>query len=59
MSIFNSWGQNVFTTDKIDEGWDGTYKGKPADDNVYSYIVEYTMDSGRAYRRTGHVMLFK
>jgi len=59
MSIFNSWGQQVFTSDKFDQGWDGTFKGQPADDNVYSYILEYTMDSGKGYRRTGHVMLFK
>lgn len=59
MSIYNSWGQQVFTSDKMDNGWDGTFKGQPADDNVYSYILEYTMDSGRAYRKTGHVMLFK
>lgn len=59
MSIFNSWGQQVFTSDKMDNGWDGTFKSQPADDNVYSYILEYTMDSGRAYRKTGHVMLFK
>ena len=59
LSIFNVWGQKVFSTDKLEEGWNGVYKGQQAEDDVYSYILEYTMDSGKSYRRTGHVILIK
>lgn len=59
ISIFNSWGQKIYTSDKFEEGWDGTVKGKPVEDNVYAYILEYTMDSGKAYRKSGHVTVYK
>jgi gliding motility-associated-like protein len=59
LAIYNVWGQKVFSTDKLEEGWNGMYKGQEAEDDVYSYILEYTMDSGKAYRKTGHVTLIK
>jgi len=40
LSIFNRWGQMVFTTSEIDKGWDGTFNGVPCDDGVYFYRIE-------------------
>ncbi len=36
--IFDSWGNEVFYTDRpFEEFWDGTFKGKPVAQDVYSY----------------------
>ena len=40
--IYNRWGEKVFTSVDLGKGWDGTYKGKPAADGVYTYLAEYT-----------------
>ncbi len=40
--VFNRWGQLVFETHDVQAGWDGTYKGKPADIGVYVWEVDYT-----------------
>lgn len=38
-SIYNRWGEQVFHTNNIEEGWDGTYKGKLQSPDSYAYIV--------------------
>lgn len=40
MNIFDRWGQQVFTSDSIDRGWDGTFKGKPCEAGAYVWIVK-------------------
>lgn len=39
MVIYNRWGQNVFTTNDVRTGWDGTYKGIPAETGTYYYLL--------------------
>ncbi len=38
--IFNRWGELVFETDDINQGWNGQYKGEFQMSDTYSYIVE-------------------
>ena len=40
MSIYNRWGQKVFTTKDITKGWDGKIKGSPAPAGVYVYLIK-------------------
>lgn len=37
--IFDRWGKQVFETGNPATGWDGTVKGKPANADVYYYII--------------------
>lgn len=41
MQIYNKWGQVVFNTEDLSEGWDGTYLGQNAPEGKYSYLVFY------------------
>jgi len=38
-SIYNRWGEKVYTSTDINEGWDGTYNGKPQNVDSYAYYV--------------------
>lgn len=38
--IYNRWGQLVFSTQKIGEGWDGKINGRMQSTNSYVWIVE-------------------
>lgn len=58
MSVFNRWGQRVFFTKDIREHWDGYYKGKVADLDVYFYRVEYKIGE-RTYILKGDVTLIR
>ena len=39
--VFNRWGQQIFVTGDITQGWDGTFKGQPAPGDVYVWLVNY------------------
>ncbi|MFM2388113.1 MAG: hypothetical protein RL660_2870 [Bacteroidota bacterium] len=39
--IYNRWGERVFTTDDINKGWNGQYKGKDIEGDTYSYVIQY------------------
>lgn len=41
MFIMDRWGQEVFKTNNIDQGWDGKINGKDALMGVYTYYVKY------------------
>lgn len=39
MRVYNRWGQEVFYSNTREVGWDGRYKGVPADMGTYFYTV--------------------
>lgn len=39
LRIYNRWGQNVFTSYRPQDGWDGTFNAQPVDIGVYYYDV--------------------
>ena len=43
IKIFNRWGALVFESDNIDNGWDGTFNGRPVPEGVYAYWIEYNV----------------
>ena len=55
LCIFNRWGEKVFETTNIDQGWDGTYQGTPQPPSVYVYYLEYYNNTGT----TGQVKQLK
>ncbi|MDP2176395.1 MAG: PKD domain-containing protein [Bacteroidota bacterium] len=40
MEIFNRWGEKVFETTDVNQGWDGTYKGVPCMEGNYICRVQ-------------------
>lgn len=59
MLIFARNGQLVYQTSDYRKGWDGTIKGKLADDNIYVYKINYTDKTGRAKSVTGSLTLIR
>lgn len=41
LHIFNRWGNEVFASNDVNIGWDGTYKGKPAAMTTYYYYIKF------------------
>ena len=41
MLIYNRWGQQLFESDDVNRGWDGTYKAEPCPEGVYIWIISY------------------
>jgi gliding motility-associated-like protein len=38
--VFNRWGEKVFESHDINQGWDGIYKGKLVDPDVFDYYLD-------------------
>ena len=43
MYVFNRWGQQVFDSEDISKGWDGTFNGNPVPQDTYVYRVDYQL----------------
>ena len=41
MKIYNRWGERLWQTENINNGWDGRYKGGLCEDGVYLYVIHY------------------
>lgn len=42
MRIFNRWGNVVFSTNDVQEEWNGNYKNNEAPSSSYSYVIIYS-----------------
>jgi len=59
-SIYNRWGQLIFTSNNSLIGWDGTFNGEQCVEGVYSYMVRYTQaDTGALKQKYGSVSLIR
>lgn len=43
LQVFDRWGNLVFETNSLSEGWDGTYKGQMSEPGIYSFIITFSM----------------
>lgn len=59
LTIYNRWGQKIFETDNIEEGWDGTYKGETVDTETYIYTCDARGRSGKLYTYNGNITLLR
>jgi gliding motility-associated-like protein len=40
--IYDRWGALIFTSDDLEHGWDGTFKGEPSPVGTYVWIADIT-----------------
>jgi gliding motility-associated-like protein len=57
--IYNRWGNKVFETSNINEGWDGTFHGTPQPYDVYVYEIEAVSSDGNVIKKYGNVTLIR
>ena len=59
-SVYNRWGQQVFYAKDPNLGWDGTFLGAPAPEDVYVYEIVYkhSPDAARSVLK-GNVTLLR
>ncbi|CAN5912356.1 hypothetical protein BH11BAC7_BH11BAC7_14360 [soil metagenome] len=61
MMIFDRWGNLVFDTHDVKEGWNGQAKnsGKQMEIGVYVYKISFTDNMDRVHQLMGHVSLLR
>ena len=55
--IFSRWGEQIFSSENINDSWDGKYKGKEVSVGIYYYIITYTDLHNNKGQKLGSVML--
>jgi gliding motility-associated-like protein len=59
MIIFNRWGEKLFESTDITEGWDGNYQGQPCQQDVYAYLAKFTNFKGEEFVYDGTITLIR
>ena len=58
--IFDRWGEQIYLTNDIDEGWDGSYKGRDCQSDVYVWKCNFrNLVSKQTENHVGHVTLLR
>jgi gliding motility-associated-like protein len=57
--IYSRWGEKIFDSMVDGQQWDGTYKGKPAEQETYLYQIRYKACNGEVKYENGTVTLMK
>ena len=58
-TVFNRWGNKVFETNDINEGWDGKFNGEPQPLGVYIYLIEGYTAAGVKVSKQGNITLLR
>jgi gliding motility-associated-like protein len=57
--VFNRWGQLVFSTNKLRDGWDGKFGGQDEATGVYVWAVQARTKDNKVITRRGTVTLIR
>lgn len=58
-AVYNRWGEMVFETTDKTKGWDGIYKGRPADVGVFGWYLKVKCITGDETFKKGNVTLIR
>ena len=57
--VFNRWGQLMFETTTIGDGWDGVFNGKPMMMDTYTWTASAVGIDGKTFTRAGNAVLIR
>jgi gliding motility-associated-like protein len=57
--VFDRWGNMMFETENINEGWDGRYHGLPMNSGTYAYVLNTVMVDDSVIQKKGSVELLR
>ncbi len=58
-SVYDQWGEMIFSTSNLTDGWDGTFKGTKEPVGVYVYYVSAVMNNGQQVSKRGTITLLR
>ncbi len=59
LHIYSRWGQEVFSTTDQSIGWDGTFKGKKLEPDVFGYYLKAVCLNNATFSDQGNITLLK
>lgn len=58
-TIYNRFGQPVFSSRSASEGWDGTFQGRAQPTGTYVWMIKGEDNTGKTYAEKGTVVLIR
>ncbi len=58
-AVYNRWGELVFETNDIKKGWDGVFKGKASNPDVFAWYLTAKCYNGEEMKKKGNVTLIR
>ncbi|MBL7950312.1 MAG: gliding motility-associated C-terminal domain-containing protein [Flavobacteriales bacterium] len=58
-AVFDRWGNRLFTTGSVENGWDGTVDGEAGASGVYLWSLTARTEEGENIERTGNITLVR
>ncbi|MES2139781.1 MAG: PKD domain-containing protein [Bacteroidota bacterium] len=59
IEIFNRWGEEIFESLDIKQGWDGYYRGAICQQDVYVWKAYVKLNNGKEFNKNGSVTLLR
>jgi len=59
LRIYNRWGEQIFESHDVKVGWDGYYRGKLCEPDVYVWKAEGTFTNGQHFSKMGDITLIR
>ncbi|TKC04262.1 Ig-like domain-containing protein [Pedobacter frigoris] len=59
LRVYNQWGQFIYESLSIQNGWDGTYKGDMQPNGVYVYYLDVEFNDGTKTTKKGTITLLR
>jgi gliding motility-associated-like protein len=57
--IYDRWGEKIFETNDISQGWDGTFRGKKMPQAVYAYYLKVSGANNTEIIKKGNISLVR
>jgi gliding motility-associated-like protein len=57
--IYNRWGQLVYSSSRLGDGWDGSISGQPQETGSYVWMVQGTSYTGQIISKQGTMTLIR
>ena len=64
IQIFDRWGSMVYQSNDLipndmNNGWDGTFQGKPMNEGIYIYQIALESADGESIFKSGDLLLIR
>jgi gliding motility-associated-like protein len=59
LAIYNRWGELIFESERMKDGWDGKHRGKEQDPGVYGYYLKTSCDGNNEIFQKGNFTLVR
>ena len=59
LRIYDRWGEKVFESENIEDGWDGTFRGKICQPGIYDFYLEATCHGKQRFIKKGNITLIR